>query len=448
MDWQDVLARIDYYDNYPSRTPVPIVGGDDDDVIVGTEGPDGINSGFGNDTVDGAGGNDLVINSAGNDSVLGGAGDDVLLAGTGNDVLNGGEDFDVVWLHPGGNQVVNLAAGVALGPESGTDTLVSIEGAIGAYGFAFGNTLIGNALDNLLLGGSASGDYLHGGDGADILWGVDGRDHIIGGRGGDFIVAQGGAVIQGDLYGGPDDPGDWVIYARAGEAVTVDLQLGRGYVGAMSSSSDTLINIENVVGTPQGSDRLVGDNDANILLGLDGDNILEGNGGDDVLVAGAGQDALSGGAGNDRLEGHAGADALSGGDGDDMLIGAAAADILVGGAGNDTLDGGSHQDVLNGGDGDDVLSGGTSLDHLTGGAGRDQFVFVNGEVRGDQVLDFTAADDVVVVSGFVQLASFGDLQGHLFQVGDDVLVKFDADDSALLHGTTVASLTAGNFLFA
>jgi Ca2+-binding RTX toxin-like protein len=443
MNWQDALARIDFYYNRLPATPITIVGDDADNTIVGTDAADGIDGWIGNDTINGAGGDDRLIGNSDSDTVLGGAGDDLLVTGPGNDVLNGGEGFDIVQLYPNGDHV-DLAAGISRSVTAGTDTLISIEGAIGRY--YFGDTLIGNAQDNLLIGGAVGQDHLHGGDGADILWGMGSFDHVIGGRGGDFIIAEGGSRIQGDLYGGPDDPGDWVIYATA-DQVTVDLQLGRGYLDSNPSYRDTLINIENVVGTPQGNDRLVGDGDSNILMGLDGNNSLEGNGGDDTLTGGGGQDSLSGGAGNDRLEGHDGIDSLNGGDGNDTLVAGVAADTLDGGAGNDMLEGGSHQDVLNGGDGDDVLAGGTSLDRLTGGAGHDQFVFVNGEVRGDQVLDFAVADDIAVVSGFAGLDSFDDLQGRLFQVGDDVVVKLDSDDSALLHDTTVASLTAGNFLF-
>jgi Ca2+-binding RTX toxin-like protein len=460
MNWQDVQALVDFYRTQLPATPITITGDDAANTLTGDASGNGIDGRGGNDTIDGAAGDDLLLGGDGNDTVSGSAGRDLLIGGAGNDKLQGGDDVDVVSYADAAEGVnVNLTSGAALGgASSGTDRLFSIQGAIGAFWYS--NTLIGDVQDNILIGGIAQ-DYLHGGDGTDILGGGGGGDTLIGGRGGDFFFGGGQVVIQGDLYGGPDDPGDWVLYTGLNVSVTVDLLNNKTFGGA---AGDILFNVENLVGT-EFQDTLIGNHEANILHALGGGGSLSGHGGDDVLIGGNGGDGISGGAGNDELTGDIGQDGLAGGDGDDVLDGGADADTLHGDAGNDRLtggtgtdflhgdagddeiEGGSAHDELYGGDGNDVLTGGASFDYLTGGAGQDQFVFDNGEVKGDQVFDFAITDDVMVVSGFTGLDSFDDMQGRLFQVGDDVVVKLDADDSALLHDTTVASLTSGNFLF-
>jgi Ca2+-binding RTX toxin-like protein len=177
------------------------------------------------------------------------------------------------------------------------------------------------------------------------------------------------------------------------------------------------------------SPPLLGDGGVNELDGLHGNDVLDGRGGNDLLIGGEGHDQISGGTGADQLFGDAGNDTLDGGDD------------------NDTLNGGVGQDTLLGGNGDDTLNGGLSTDTLTGGAGNDIFIFANGEVKGDSILDFVAggSEDVIQASGFAGLDALADLT--LFQVGTDVLIKFDSDDSLLLKNTTVASLTDSDFLF-
>ena len=67
---------------------------------------------------------------------------------------------------------------------------------------------------------------------------------------------------------------------------------GRGYTG--HAEGDILFSIENVTGSTY-ADSLFGDNDANVLKGMDGDDQLYGFGGSDTLDGGDGQDTLIGG---------------------------------------------------------------------------------------------------------------------------------------------------------
>ncbi|MBK9080692.1 MAG: hypothetical protein IPL88_00775 [Rhizobiales bacterium] len=80
---------------------------------------------------------------------------------------------------------------------------------------------------------------------------------------------------------------------------------------AAAAAGDTLVGIENLVGSLTGVDVFVGDGAANRLTG---------NGGNDRLTGRAGNDILEGGAGNDRLVGEQGLDAMTGGEDADTFV--------------------------------------------------------------------------------------------------------------------------------
>ena len=50
------------------------------------------------------------------------------------------------------------------------------------------------------------------------------------------------------------------------------------------------------------ADDLDGDENANLILGMDGNDTLDGDAGNDVLVGGLGNDTMTGGAGNDVFD--------------------------------------------------------------------------------------------------------------------------------------------------
>ncbi|EPX78304.1 hypothetical protein Salmuc_03920 [Salipiger mucosus DSM 16094] len=205
--------------------------------------------------------------------------------------------------------------------------------------------------------------------------------------------------------------------------IQIDLGVGKADVEGF----DTLISIENAIGT-NGDEWIWGSDWENHLQGLDGDDMMIGMSGADTLAGGAGDDTivgdsnydtvdffgasarvvvdleagtatgdstdslsgiehvmgsdfgdyisgtlihgnlLEGFAGNDTLTGLDGNDTLLGGDDDDTLNGGDDRDRLEGEAGSDVLAGGSHSDTLHGGAGDDTLNGGDDVDRLYGGA--------------------------------------------------------------------------------
>jgi Ca2+-binding RTX toxin-like protein len=141
---------------------------------------------------------------------------------------------------------------------------------------------------------------LAGGSGIDFLVGGDGRDELLGGAGDDTLDGgddsdqlDGG---EGDdvIDGGVDHTGffgdDLVSYASSAQPVTVDLNL-QGKQEVTAGEHDRIVRVEDVEGSRL-NDHLIGDHNANLLLGRDGKDILEGNNGTDTLAGGDGADVL------------------------------------------------------------------------------------------------------------------------------------------------------------
>ena len=71
-----------------------VEGGDQDDVLIGDDGPNKLDGGFGSDVVEGAGGADVLFGGFGGDRLDGGAGADFLSAGDEVDRVTGGAGAD------------------------------------------------------------------------------------------------------------------------------------------------------------------------------------------------------------------------------------------------------------------------------------------------------------------------------------------------------------------
>jgi VCBS repeat-containing protein len=123
----------------------------------------------GNDTnFRGTAGSDIMQAGAGNDTVLGQGGNDVFLAtvGDGNDSYTGGAGVDTIDFSAiTAAATINLNTGAASSAQTGTDTLNTIENAIGGAG---ADTLTGTSAANRLSGG-AGADVLTGGGGSDLF---------------------------------------------------------------------------------------------------------------------------------------------------------------------------------------------------------------------------------------------------------------------------------------
>jgi Ca2+-binding RTX toxin-like protein len=272
-----------------------IDGGVGDDALYGDEGNDTVLGGDGNDLLRGdwgwgadANGNDYLDGGNGSDTLYGGAGTDTLIGGAGDDYMDGGAGVDTAsYVGAPAGVTVNLnLAGAQNTVGAGLDTLVNIENVSGSN---FNDVITGNAGDNRLdgnggddvLSAGAGNDRADGGAGNDIVRGDAGNDSVVGGLGDDLL--DGGAGI------------DAALYNTIAAAVNVNLATNSATGG---QGNDTLVNIENVVGSTL----------ADTLTGNAGDNTLNGAAGNDTMGGGAGNDTLIGDVGNDTMSGQGGSD--------------------------------------------------------------------------------------------------------------------------------------------
>ncbi|QDZ03014.2 CHRD domain-containing protein [Nitratireductor mangrovi] len=522
----DVLSGIE---NIIGTNYVPLP-----DILTGNGGANRLDGLAGDDQLNGLGGNDVLVGGAGNDIANGGDGNDVLNGGDGDDTLDGGADDDFLTGGAGADMLigglgtdtaeylnstnrinVNLTTGAGLGGHAHGDTLAGIENIIGTN-ILLTDYLTGNAAANRIEG-RAGDDEIRGMAGNDVLLGQDGNDLVMGGAGDDDLWGGfGNDQLKGEadndrLLGGAGadqldggDGTDTADYSLSSARVAVNLAAGTGF-GA-DAQGDTLVNVENLVGTDYLPlpDILTGDANGNHIDGRAGDDIIYGGDGNDTLVGGDGNDTLYGGDGNDTLTGGAGADTLTGGAGSDtvdysdsnnrvavnlgtnyaagghaagdvisgveniigsnflalgdVLTGDASANTLHGLAGNDELAGAGGDDVLFGGTGNDTLSGGEGNDTLHGEDGNDS---LNGG-EGDNHLFGGEGDDHLrgwngtdtLTGGDGNDTLFGDDgNDHLFGGagndslsgwwGDDTLDGGDGDDG-LFGGRGTDTLTGGD----
>ena len=384
-------------------------------------------------TIHGGDGADVLIAAVnGAASLFGDAGDDLLIGSSKNDTFDGGTGINTA-------SYVNATAGVKVnlslsGPQNtvgaGTDTLANIQNLTGSN---FADTLQGTTGDNVLDGGagidtvsyssapasvsvdlSIAGPQNTGSAGTDTLVNFESLtgsafNDTLAGTSGDNVI-DGGAGV------------DTLTYAAAGAGVTVDLSLTTPQ-NTGAAGTDTIKNIENLVGTPF--------NDA--LSGSSAANVLSGGGGDDILSGGAGNDTLDGGSGiNTASYATAGAGVKV-----DLSI---AGPQNTGGPGIDTLISiqnltGSHfNDTLLGNSGDNVLDGGAGVDTVS---------YANATAGVTVDLSATGPQDTIG-AGHDTLLNFENLTGSSFadtlagNSGDNVI-----DGGAGIDTLSYATATAG-----
>jgi Ca2+-binding RTX toxin-like protein len=182
-----------------------------------------------------------------------------------------------------------------LGAGGGSDQFSAAGGRGFSAGLPWPVALYGQDEKDSLVGGAAA-DYLHGGTGNDLLVGGPAADSLDGAEGDQDYIDLGA------------DP--------AAEASLLD-GTATGPAG-----TDTLANVEGIIGT-SGGDRLEGDANAlNIFDGGRGPDRFRGKGGRDVILGYNGADSAVGGRGADVIAGENGADSLTGGRGQDIIYSA------------------------------------------------------------------------------------------------------------------------------
>ena len=243
------------------------------------------------DTLTGNAADNVLEGGRGSDMLFGRSGDDTFISGVGADMMVGGSGRGDTVDYSTSSAAVDVgvdAVAVNLGGHAAGDDLIGIENLTGS---AFADSITGNSVRNTLHGGEGS-DTILASSNNDMVFGEGGDDILSGGRGADMIDGGSGS--------------DTATYGSSDLRVTVDLVAGTA-VGSGHGSGDTLIDIENVLGS-RFNDRISGNAEANALTGGRGNDTILGGGGNDVLSGQAGNDRLTGGGGDDVLRGGAGAD--------------------------------------------------------------------------------------------------------------------------------------------
>lgn len=274
-----------------------------------------------------------------------------LYAGTGNNVIDGSSGTDSLSYYYGNNGsgvTVNLSTTAAQATVgSGTDILLGIESL---YGTNYADRLIGNAGAN----------YLRGYGGNDSLDGGAGTDTMVGNVGNDlYYVRNGGDVVSEAANEGTDIVYSYLSHTSM-QTYTLGANVENGRIITTTASNMTGNGLSNTIYAGTGNNTIsggLGDEidtvsyqygltrgattgiGANLTTG-----VVTGSSGTDTLVrienliGSSLNDTLIGSAGNNILNGGSGNDSLSGGEGSDTLIGGAGKDTLVGGNGNDIFD--------------------------------------------------------------------------------------------------------------
>jgi Ca2+-binding RTX toxin-like protein len=350
-------------------------GGSDSDFIFGDDGVDTLKGGSEDDFLFGGSEGDFLFGDSGNDYLSGDENDDYLYGGTGEDYLSGGEGNDflrgddgnddisggngdsdtVSYETSSGSVVANIDDSRQYSntaSEGDLETTFTIDAGKAQDGFGFTDSFnflieeeettdedvkviiegkevtlpeqkvvgtktveIFGGLENLI--GSNQSDVLIGNSKKNVIQGLGGDDLLIGNEGVDTLDGANG--------------NDTVSYRRDAKRVIVNLETNTAIDG--SGAADTLVSIENVVGSDSTDeiigDEITGDSNANIILGGKGNDILKGGIGNDILKGEADNDQLFGGQGNDLLDGGTGDDQLDGSDGNDIIRGGLGIDTAI-----------------------------------------------------------------------------------------------------------------------
>ncbi|KQM97916.1 hypothetical protein ASE85_13670 [Sphingobium sp. Leaf26] len=457
-------------------------GQDGNDVLQGGAGNDRLNGGMGNDTIDGGADDDTVTyagmaagvtvslaiagaqntvgagtdtligienlagtsladtltGNSGNNVISGGSGSDIINGGAGADTMDGGTASDTYYVDNVGDNVVESSSSGGTNDQIFSSVTYTLAGRhiermtltgsanINGTGNDLAQAIVGNSGNNSLIG-LGGNDVLEGGTGDDVLNGGLGNDTLDGGTGTDTVTYAGGAA-----------------------GVTVSLAIA-GAQNTVGAGSDTLISVENLIGTSF-------------------DDVLTGNGSANTLSGGSGQDTLNGGAGVDMMDGGSASDiyyvdnigdnviesSSTGGSNDQIfssvsytLAGRYVEKLFLTGSANingtgngldQSITGNSGKNILDGGGGDDVLNGGAGADTLTGGPGLDIFVFNSalGSSNVDTITDYVVANDTIRLDDaiFTGLA-VGTLGAAQFQIGS---AANDAGDRIIYNSATGALL--------
>lgn len=299
------LATLPYVENITltGTSSIFAIGNVYNNVLIGNSGGNILNGGLGIDTASyqnsangvvvslavttaqntGAGSDRLIsienlTGSIFNDTLTGNSGNNVLNGLAGGDIMRGLSGNDTYYVDSLGDSVIEVS-------NQGIDTVISTVSK--TLGLNLENLTLagsahlngtGNTLANVITGNSGN-NILNGGAGNDILNGGNGNDTLRGGLGSDTLNGGAGS--------------DTVVYNEFTSSLTVDLRKTTAQ-NTGAGGTDSLLNIENVIGSASGVNNLTGNNSNNSLTGGSANDVLKGWFGSDILFGGAGNDILYG----------------------------------------------------------------------------------------------------------------------------------------------------------
>jgi Ca2+-binding RTX toxin-like protein len=404
----------------------------------------GGNDEVGNDTITaienvlGSKNNDIITGNSADNTLEGKLGNDTFYRSTGDDRFDGGNGEDIAdySVHLGDESNTTVTSKIIVTStddgsnitytvtknDGGTDTIVNVETIKGSdsndtlSGSSLVDTFYGNDGDDKITGNGGN-DTLYGGIGADTFVGTanDGDDYINGENGSDTIDFS-TITISADATGG-----------RTVEGVIVDLNSASAQSIHSTFGTDTIVNIENIIGSNL-SDSLLGNSEGNIISSGAGNDTINGGAGSDTINAGADNDLIlqsNGETSGDIIDGGLGIDTvnysnmtqkivltLNGSDNGYVDVGTSGSDHIVknveniiGGTSHDTITGDLVANTLIGGAGDDTLDGGgasSGTDSLIGGLGADIFIVRDSATVYDGA---TGADTAVDTVNFSAIAT-------------------------------------------
>ncbi|MGO4125226.1 beta strand repeat-containing protein [Inquilinus sp. YAF38] len=408
------------------------------DVLFGGNANDILRGGNGNDALTGGAGNDTITGGGDNDALRGGTGSDIFKYDTrqfGDDTLSdftagaGGDKIDLSFL-----KVADLASLTPFMTEVAGNVIIDLGYNSWSEGILIANTTISQLIaanfvfnaSTAVVDATGSGyrDVLFGGNANDILRGGNGNDSLVGGAGSDTLNGGGD---EDTLRGGTGS--DTFVYntRQFGDDTIVDFTAGAGG-DKIDLSFLKVADLASL--TP-----FMTQDAADVVITLGYNSWSES-----IRIANTTIDQLI--AANFVFNSSATVVDATGSGYRDVLFGGNASDILRGGSGNDSLVGGAGSDTLIGGSGDDVMRGGT---------GSDTFKYDTREFGDDRIADFTAGagGDKIDLS-FLKVADLASLTPFMSQDGGDVVIELGYDswsESIRIGNTTIAQLTAANFIF-
>ena len=253
-----------------------------DNEVLGMRGNDSLSGGIGNDTLDGGAGQDTLRGEGDDDTLLlwsSAVGEvDVLDGGNGTDTADFSGFASAVW--------VDLDYGSS--NEAWTRDTSNAQTGGGAWrdiaDLILIENLTGTAFEDRLIGNSAA-NTLRGGLGSDLITAEGGNDTLAlwESAAGDTDTLNGGAGTDTADFSGFASA-VWVDldYGANNEVWTRDTSNAQTGGGTWRDIAD-LVSVENLTGTAF-DDRLIGDNNANVLTGGGGNDELTGEGGSDQFV--------------------------------------------------------------------------------------------------------------------------------------------------------------------